>query len=187
MNCGIDQKIQCFLDETNLSDYRITDTTEFRRAFENSVLKNLWWDISIKSDFQELNKLITVNDTQPRECWKRFLHCLIRERLFRYLKWHLERKPFDIQNIREWIMKFDCSAEKFEIHVRYNEKQFEQDPILQIKDKTGYIIAEFEVIVDHPQLQDTKRRENDTCNVAIVQNAREMHLDEISVRVEGIN
>ena len=84
-------------------------------------------------------------------------------------------------------MEFDCSAQKIEIHIRYDEKQFEQEPILQIKDKTGYLIAEFEVIVDHPQLQDTKRSESYSCNVALVQNAREMQPHEISVRVEGIN
>ena len=143
--------------------------------------------MSIKSDFLELNKLTTVHDTQPRECWKQFLHCLLRRRLFRYLKWHLERKPFNLLNSKEWINKFNRSDQKIELYVSYDEQEFVYDPILQIKDKTGYIIAEFEVIVDHPQSQETKRSESYSCNVAVAQNTKEVYPEQISVRVEGIN
>ena len=52
MSCRSDLNIKRFLDETKWSDYRISDTVEFRRAFESSVLKHLWWDMSIKSDFR---------------------------------------------------------------------------------------------------------------------------------------
>ena len=185
MNCGNSQNIKRFLDEAKWSDYRITDTVEFRRAFESSVLKHLWWDMSIKSDFQELDELINVNDTQPRTCWTRFIICIIRKRLFRYLKWHLERAPFD--NSRKWINNFDYSDEKVELHVRYDEKSFKYDPIVQIKDKTGYIIAEFEVIVDKSQNQETKRSESYSCNVALVQLTKEIYPQEISIRVDGKN
>ena len=116
-----------------------------------------------------------------------FLHCIFRKRFFRYLKLHLERKPFNIQNSKEWIEKFNRSDQKIEIHARYVEDEFMYVPILQIKDKTGYIIAEFEVIVDHPQTQEMKRFESYSSNVAVVRNAREIYAEEVSIRVEGIN